>query len=97
MKPLRDASDQLQAYTEFGNDYRPLPVQQMDEIGILITGFNQLLSQLSAKEQIASHEAYRYSALLEFSIEAIVVHRAGKITSSIRQPSLYLVQSGQKS
>jgi PAS domain S-box-containing protein len=58
---------------------QPLPITRQDEIGELITGFNHLLHTLAQRERAMREVKESYRALADWTPEAILVHRLGKI------------------
>ena len=56
-----------------------LPIARHDEVGHLIAGFNQLLVSLHERDAALSESEARFRTLIEWTPEAIAVHRGGKL------------------
>ena len=56
-----------------------LPITRDDEIGQLIAGFNQLLQTLAQREATLKESEERFRTLTEWTPEALMVHRNGKL------------------
>ncbi len=79
LAPLSSAATALGRWSELGSPAQPLPITRDDEIGQLIGGFNRLLGDLAQREYALRESEERYRALVEWSPEAAVVHRQGKL------------------
>lgn len=77
LNPLLDAARQLNAQSINQAPLQPLAIAREDEIGTLISGFNQLLAHLVAREESLNNSEQRYRTLVEWSQDAILVHRRG--------------------
>lgn len=56
-----------------------LPVTRNDEVGRLVSGFNELLVILNQREVALNASEERFRTLIEWSPEPMVVHRGGKL------------------
>ena len=79
LAPLLSAARVLGQSFDSGSPAQPLPISRHDEIGQLIGGFNRLLGDLGQRENALRESEERYRALVEWSPEAAVVHREGKL------------------
>ncbi len=77
--PMLAASKALVALSDSNQSHQPLPIVTRDEIGDLIGGFNHLLESLRQQKVALQEEEARYHTLVEWTPEAIVVHRGGKV------------------
>jgi PAS domain S-box-containing protein len=72
----------VKALTELAHEDRvatALPVARNDEIGGMVAAFNVLLANLANREAALSMSSARYQVLIDWSPEAIAVHRNGTI------------------
>jgi diguanylate cyclase (GGDEF)-like protein/PAS domain S-box-containing protein len=77
--PMLEAAKALAALSSSNQYHQPLPVTSHDEIGELIVGFNQLLETLGQQKVALLEKEERYRILVEWTPEAIIVHRGGKV------------------
>ena len=77
--PMLSASRALTALSDSNQAYQPLPVVSDDEVGDLITGFNNLLKSLLRQKVALQEERSRYRSLVDWSPQALVVYRGGSI------------------
>jgi PAS domain S-box-containing protein len=56
-----------------------LPIARHDEVGHLIGGFNQLMISLHERDAALSESEARFRTLIEWTPEAVAVHRGGKL------------------
>jgi len=79
LAPMLAAASTLSTLSDTKQPPQPLPIARPDEIGQLIDGFNRLLETLAQREGAWRESEGRYRTLVEWSPEAIIVHRDGKI------------------
>lgn len=79
LNPLLDAARQLSAQSINQAPLQPLHISARDEIGTLISGFNELLGNLAQREESLNNSEQRYRTLVEWSQDAIIVHRQGQL------------------
>jgi PAS domain S-box-containing protein len=79
LAPMLATVKTLAALSDTNQPPQPLPVARQDEVGELIGGFNRLLKTLAQREEALKESEERYRTLVEWSREAIVVHRGGKL------------------
>lgn len=79
LTPLMDAAQQLNAQAAAKVPLQPLTISARDEIGTLISGFNDLLASLAQREESLNNSEQRYRTLVEWSQDAILVHRNGQL------------------
>jgi diguanylate cyclase (GGDEF)-like protein/PAS domain S-box-containing protein len=77
LAPMLAAARTMDALSATGQAPQPLPIARQDEIGTLIGGFNHLLQTLQLRETALRESEERHRTLVEWSPEAIIVHRAG--------------------
>jgi PAS domain S-box-containing protein len=79
LNPLLEAARQLQQQATAEPTLQPLPIKTRDEISVLISGFNALLAKLAEREVSLNNSEQRYRTLVEWSQDAILVHRRGQL------------------
>lgn len=79
LNPLLDAARQLNAQSANQAPLQPLLITTRDEIGTVISGFNDLLHSLAQREELLNNSEQRYRTLVEWSQDAIIVHRQGQL------------------
>ncbi len=79
LNPLDEAARTLDKVKRTGDALPPLPVTRNDEIGILITAFNELLGQFQQREQALRESEERFRALHDGSFGGIAIHDKGTI------------------
>lgn len=79
LNPLDEAARTLDKVKRTGDALPPLPVTRNDEIGILITAFNELLGQFQQRELALSESEERFRALHDGSFGGISIHDKGTI------------------
>lgn len=79
LRPLGEAARALDVIRESGAAPHPLPLTRNDEIGILITAFNESLGQLQQREQALRESEQRFRALHDGSFGGIAIHDKGAI------------------
>jgi len=79
LAPILDTVKSLAVMAQSEQHPPPLPITRSDEIGELIGGFNHLLEELGQRRDALRASEKRYRALVDWSPEAIIVHRDGKL------------------
>lgn len=79
LAPMLQTVEKLVLLAQPGQQPAPLPIERADEIGHLIAAFNHLLEELGQRSQALRSSEKRYRALVDWSPEAILVHREGKL------------------
>jgi len=79
LAPLLSAVSTLSHLPTSGDFPSALPITRRDEVGHLIAGFNRLLETLHQREVALTQSELRFRTLIEWSPEALAVHRDGKI------------------
>jgi PAS domain S-box-containing protein len=79
LSPLLSTVKSLALLTGSREPPKPLPISRQDEIGELIAGVNHLLITLAQREQDLRQTKDSYRALADWTPEAILVHRRGKV------------------
>ena len=77
--PLETSARKLEDMRIHGQAPEPLPIVRGDEIGTLITAFNDLLAALQKREQALLESETRFKALHDASFGGIAIHDAGVI------------------
>ena len=75
LAPLQTTATKLAALSAAKQSAQPLPVYRQDEIGQLITSFNDMLSALKSREDGLRESEERYRAAFETSPDAININR----------------------
>lgn len=78
LAPMRAVAKTLDAVRDGTHQLQPLSIARRDEVGKLIAAFNRLLQSLSQRELSLQKSEARFSTLIEWSPEALAVHRGGK-------------------
>jgi len=79
LRPLMDTAEALARHPDSTELPPVLPVTRSDEVGTLITSFNQLLANLHQRKAALQESEERFRTLIEWSPEAFAVHRNGKV------------------
>ena len=79
ISPVLNTSDALKLLEETPEVPKPLQASGRDEIGDLIGGFNQVLEVAAQREVALKSSEDRYRTLVEWSPEALLVHRQGAV------------------
>ncbi|MCX7180758.1 MAG: ATP-binding protein, partial [Proteobacteria bacterium] len=79
LAPMIVAAGTLATLSDTDLPPQPLPITRHDEIGELIGGFNRLLESLRQRKEALKESEQRFRTLIEWSPEAIAVHRSGKV------------------
>ena len=82
LQPLQISANTLTTMRDAGQSPAPLPVIRADEIGQLITAFNELLSTLQKRETALQESEERFRALHDGSFAGIAIHDKGTILDS---------------
>jgi PAS domain S-box-containing protein len=77
--PMVSTAAQLAAWPTNSPFPAQLPIAVDDEIGQLIASFNQLLNTLQQREQTLKESEERFRTLIEWTPQALVVHRNDKL------------------
>lgn len=75
LKPLEETAFKLAELANPDVLLSPLPVHRKDEIGHLIGGFNRLLSELSARQEITKEKEELYRTVFRTSPDAVTITR----------------------
>ena len=76
-KPLLNAVQRVAERSRAGSSVLTLPIEKSDEVGELIGAFNGLLESLAKRQTELQDSEERFRSLVEWSPEAITVHRDG--------------------
>jgi diguanylate cyclase (GGDEF)-like protein/PAS domain S-box-containing protein len=79
LSPLLVTVKTMASFTSQNLPLQPLHISRQDEIGELIGGFNRLLEKLQLRDVALRESEERYRTLVEWSLEAVAVHRNGTI------------------
>ena len=79
ISPVLNASNALKLLADSPERPKPLQSSGQDEIGDLIGGFNHLLEVTAQREVALKNSEHRYRTLVEWSPEALLVHRHGTV------------------
>ena len=79
LRPLESTADTLARMGKTAQKIAPLPVDRADEIGQLITAFNDLIQRLQKREQALQESEGRFKALHDASFGGISIHDKGVI------------------
>ena len=79
ISPVLNATHALKLLAESSDLPKPLHISGQDEIGDLIGGFNHLLEVTAQREAALKQSEHRYRTLVEWSPEALLVHRHGSV------------------
>ncbi|MDD4912282.1 MAG: EAL domain-containing protein [Sideroxydans sp.] len=78
LAPMLNTAKKLTELSDTGKHPQYLTIQRQDEVGELVNGFNRLLGKLEKQKVALQENETRYRTLVEWTPEAIAVHRAGK-------------------
>jgi diguanylate cyclase (GGDEF)-like protein/PAS domain S-box-containing protein len=79
LSPMLEAAKKLDALVDADSPLQPIPVARQDEIGKLLGSFNSLLENIKKKDIALQQSEERYRTLIEWTPEAVAVHRGGKL------------------
>ncbi len=74
LQPLETTASTLARMGRTAQEVEPLPVDRADEIGQLITAFNELIKHLQKREQALQESEERFKALHDASFGGISIH-----------------------
>ncbi|MDO9024913.1 EAL domain-containing protein [Zwartia sp.] len=75
LQPLQSTAQQLAQLSNSNTALKPLPVFRQDEIGMLISGFNRLLTELAARQETLRESEARYRTIFRTSPDAVSITR----------------------
>jgi len=79
LSPMLAAIETLATLSETNRPLQPLPISSQDEIGKLLGSFNQMQKTLAKQEEVLKESEKRYRTLVEWSPEAVIVLRTGRL------------------
>jgi diguanylate cyclase (GGDEF)-like protein/PAS domain S-box-containing protein len=79
LSPMLEAAKTLDSLDLTNSPLQLIPVARQDEIGKLLGSFNSLLENIKQKDIALQQSEERYRTLIEWTPEAVAVHRGGKI------------------
>lgn len=71
LRPLQVTARKLAQLADPDATLEPLPIRRQDEIGQLISGFNRLLTELSARQETLKESEERYRTIFRTSPDAV--------------------------
>lgn len=75
LRPLQVTASKLAQLANPESTLEPLPIHRKDEIGQLISGFNRLLEELSARQETLKENEERYRTIFRTSPDAVSITR----------------------
>lgn len=75
LRPLELTAKRLAQLANPASVLEPLPINRPDEIGQLISGFNRLLTELSARQETLKESEERYRTIFRTSPDAVSITR----------------------
>lgn len=75
LRPLEFTAKRLAQLANPGSVLEPMPINQPDEIGQLISGFNRLLTELNARQKTLKESEERYRTIFRTSPDAVSITR----------------------